>query len=154
MSAFAARPLAQPAPLPYSGLWPIKVYLPVDVACFQEVLTWWHLRLLARRMRSFGQVMWMRPVMAGRSVVRAAPGRWRKIGAQRNKRSQKRRLFFRQARIFRHKLGYRPDWRPAGARRDVPARDPAVGGAAREGPGERSEGVASGATREARPNSN
>jgi sphingomyelin phosphodiesterase 2 len=27
-----------------------------DVACFQEVFTWWHLRLLARRMRSFGHV--------------------------------------------------------------------------------------------------
>ncbi len=28
----------------------------VDVACFQEVFTWWHLRLLARPMRSFGYV--------------------------------------------------------------------------------------------------
>ncbi len=28
----------------------------VDVACFQEVLTYWHLRLLVRRMRSFRQV--------------------------------------------------------------------------------------------------
>jgi len=27
-----------------------------DVACLQEVFTWWHLRLLARRMRSFGHV--------------------------------------------------------------------------------------------------
>ena len=27
-----------------------------DVACFQEVFTWWHLRPLARRMRSFGYV--------------------------------------------------------------------------------------------------
>ena len=27
-----------------------------DVACFQEVVSWWHLRLLARRMRSFGHV--------------------------------------------------------------------------------------------------
>jgi sphingomyelin phosphodiesterase 2 len=27
-----------------------------DVVCFQEVFTWWHLRLLARRMRSFGNV--------------------------------------------------------------------------------------------------
>src|SRR6266487_1191052 len=27
-----------------------------DIACLQEVLSWWHLRLLARRMRSFGQV--------------------------------------------------------------------------------------------------
>jgi sphingomyelin phosphodiesterase 2 len=27
-----------------------------DVVCFQEVLTWWHLRLLARRMRSFSHV--------------------------------------------------------------------------------------------------
>jgi sphingomyelin phosphodiesterase 2 len=27
-----------------------------DVACFQEVFTWWHLLLLARRMRSFGYV--------------------------------------------------------------------------------------------------
>jgi endonuclease/exonuclease/phosphatase family metal-dependent hydrolase len=27
-----------------------------DVACVQEVFSWWHLRLLARRMRSFGQV--------------------------------------------------------------------------------------------------
>jgi hypothetical protein len=35
-----------------------------DVACFQEVLTWWHLRLLARRMRSFGQVSY-RPAPPG-----------------------------------------------------------------------------------------
>jgi AAA ATPase domain len=28
----------------------------VRVACFQEVSTWWHLRLLAGRMRSFRQV--------------------------------------------------------------------------------------------------
>ena len=28
----------------------------VDVACFQEVLTYWHLRRLVRRMRSFRQV--------------------------------------------------------------------------------------------------
>jgi sphingomyelin phosphodiesterase 2 len=35
-----------------------------DVACFQEVLTYWHLRLLARRMRSFGQVSY-RPSPAG-----------------------------------------------------------------------------------------
>jgi endonuclease/exonuclease/phosphatase (EEP) superfamily protein YafD len=27
-----------------------------DVVCFQEVLTWWHLRLLAKAMPSFGQV--------------------------------------------------------------------------------------------------
>jgi sphingomyelin phosphodiesterase 2 len=27
-----------------------------DVACFQEVISWWHLRQLARRMCSFGQV--------------------------------------------------------------------------------------------------
>jgi hypothetical protein len=27
-----------------------------DVACFQEVISWWHLRLLARRMRSFRHV--------------------------------------------------------------------------------------------------
>lgn len=27
-----------------------------DVVCFQEVFTWWHLRLLARRMRSFRHV--------------------------------------------------------------------------------------------------
>ena len=35
-----------------------------DVACFQEVFTWWHLRLLARRMRSFRYVSW-RPSPAG-----------------------------------------------------------------------------------------
>lgn len=35
-----------------------------DVACFQEVLSWWHLRLLARRMSSFGQVSF-RPSPAG-----------------------------------------------------------------------------------------
>ena len=40
-----------------------------DVACFQEVLTYWHLRLLARRMRSFGQVSY-RPGRPGR------PGGW------------------------------------------------------------------------------
>jgi sphingomyelin phosphodiesterase 2 len=27
-----------------------------DLVCFQEVFSWWHLRLLARRMRSFGHV--------------------------------------------------------------------------------------------------
>ncbi len=27
-----------------------------DVVCFQEVFTWWHLRLLARRMRSLKHV--------------------------------------------------------------------------------------------------
>jgi len=36
----------------------------VDVACFQEVLTYWHLRLLVRRMRSFRQVSY-RPAPAG-----------------------------------------------------------------------------------------
>ena len=35
-----------------------------DVACFQEVFTWWHLRLLARRMRSFRHVSF-RPSAAG-----------------------------------------------------------------------------------------
>ena len=35
-----------------------------DVVCFQEVLTWWHLRLLARQMRSFGHVSF-RPSLAG-----------------------------------------------------------------------------------------
>jgi sphingomyelin phosphodiesterase 2 len=29
-----------------------------DVVCFQEVLTYWHLRLLVRRMRSFRRVSW------------------------------------------------------------------------------------------------
>jgi endonuclease/exonuclease/phosphatase (EEP) superfamily protein YafD len=35
-----------------------------DVACFQELFTWWHLRLLARRMRSFRQVSF-RPSAVG-----------------------------------------------------------------------------------------
>lgn len=35
-----------------------------DVICFQEVFTWWHLRLLARRMRSFQHVS-LRPSPAG-----------------------------------------------------------------------------------------
>ena len=35
-----------------------------EVVCFQEVLTWWHLRLLARRMRSFRHVN-VRPSLAG-----------------------------------------------------------------------------------------
>ena len=35
-----------------------------DVVCCQEVLTYWHLRLLVRRMRSFGQVSY-RPGLAG-----------------------------------------------------------------------------------------
>ena len=35
-----------------------------DVACFQEVFTWWHLRLLARRMRSFRYVSF-RPSAVG-----------------------------------------------------------------------------------------
>ena len=36
----------------------------LDVACFQEVFTYWHLRLLVRRMRSFRQVSY-RPAPAG-----------------------------------------------------------------------------------------
>ena len=36
----------------------------VDVVCFQEVLTWWHLRLLVRAMPSFGQVSY-RPYPQG-----------------------------------------------------------------------------------------
>lgn len=35
-----------------------------DVVCFQEVLTWWHLRLLVRRMRSFPYVSY-RPSRVG-----------------------------------------------------------------------------------------
>ena len=35
-----------------------------DVVCFQEVFSWWHLRLLARRMRSFGHVSF-RPSLVG-----------------------------------------------------------------------------------------
>jgi endonuclease/exonuclease/phosphatase (EEP) superfamily protein YafD len=35
-----------------------------DVVCFQEVLTWWHLRLLIRAMPSFGQVSY-RPSLPG-----------------------------------------------------------------------------------------
>jgi sphingomyelin phosphodiesterase 2 len=35
-----------------------------DVACFQEVFTWWHLRLLARQMRSFRHVSF-RPSVVG-----------------------------------------------------------------------------------------
>jgi hypothetical protein len=35
-----------------------------DVACFQEVFTWWHLRLLARQMRSFRHVSF-RPSAVG-----------------------------------------------------------------------------------------
>jgi Endonuclease/Exonuclease/phosphatase family len=35
-----------------------------NVACFQEVLTWWHLRLLARQMRSFQHIS-LRPSPAG-----------------------------------------------------------------------------------------
>jgi sphingomyelin phosphodiesterase 2 len=35
-----------------------------EVVCFQEVLTWWHLRLLARRMRSFRHVS-LRPSPPG-----------------------------------------------------------------------------------------
>ena len=35
-----------------------------DAACFQEVFTWWHLRLLARPMRSFRHVSY-RPSAAG-----------------------------------------------------------------------------------------
>jgi endonuclease/exonuclease/phosphatase (EEP) superfamily protein YafD len=35
-----------------------------DVACFQEVFTWWHLRLLARQMPSFRHVSF-RPSLAG-----------------------------------------------------------------------------------------
>jgi len=36
----------------------------IDVACLQEVLTWWHLRLLARAMPSFGEVS-CRPSLSG-----------------------------------------------------------------------------------------
>ena len=47
----------------------------VDVACFQEVLTYWHLRLLGRRMRSFRQVSY-RPAPAGPAAVWSrSPGR-------------------------------------------------------------------------------
>lgn len=35
-----------------------------DVVCFQEVLTWWHLRLLVQRMRSFPHVNY-RPARVG-----------------------------------------------------------------------------------------
>src|SRR5215472_9840808 len=35
-----------------------------EVACFQEVLTWWHLWLLARQMRSFRHIS-LRPSPAG-----------------------------------------------------------------------------------------
>jgi endonuclease/exonuclease/phosphatase family metal-dependent hydrolase len=35
-----------------------------DVACFQEILSWWHLRLLARRMPSFGHASF-RPSAVG-----------------------------------------------------------------------------------------
>jgi sphingomyelin phosphodiesterase 2 len=35
-----------------------------DVACFQEVFTWWHLRLLTRQLRSFRHVSF-RPSVAG-----------------------------------------------------------------------------------------
>ncbi len=35
-----------------------------DIVCFQEVFSWWHLRLLARRMRSFRHVSY-RPSPAG-----------------------------------------------------------------------------------------
>jgi hypothetical protein len=38
-----------------------------DVACFQEVISWWHLRLLARRMRSFGPCEL--PVCAARAWI-------------------------------------------------------------------------------------
>ena len=42
----------------------------VDVACFQEVLTYWHLRLLVRRMRSFRQVSYRpAPAAAGGLVT-------------------------------------------------------------------------------------
>ena len=34
--------------------------------CFQEVFSWWHLRLPARRMRSFGHVSF-RPSPAGQA---------------------------------------------------------------------------------------
>ena len=35
-----------------------------DIACFQEVFSWWHLRLLARRMRTFRHASF-RPSLAG-----------------------------------------------------------------------------------------
>ena len=48
----------------------------VDVACFQEVFTYWHLRLLVRRMRSFRQVSYRPAPAAGRRSgnVLPAPG--------------------------------------------------------------------------------
>ena len=50
-----------------------------DVACFQEVFSWWHLRLLARRMRSFGHVSFRavagRPGRRAGDVLAAAGGR-------------------------------------------------------------------------------
>src|SRR5690348_18428181 len=43
-----------------------------DVVCCQEVLTYWHLRLLARRMRSFRRVSY-RPGPFGRVSYRPGP---------------------------------------------------------------------------------
>ncbi|HLK01320.1 MAG TPA: endonuclease/exonuclease/phosphatase family protein, partial [Streptosporangiaceae bacterium] len=41
-----------------------------DVVCLQEVMTWWHLRLLARRMRSFRHVCYRRtPAGPGGGLV-------------------------------------------------------------------------------------
>ena len=45
------------------------------VACFQEVFTWWHLRLLARRMRSFGYVSY-RAAPAGPAGGLVTFSRW------------------------------------------------------------------------------
>ena len=45
----------------------------VDVACFQEVFTYWHLRLLIRRMRSFRQVSYRPAPAAGRRSGHVLP---------------------------------------------------------------------------------
>ena len=47
----------------------------VDVACFQEVFTWWHLRLLARPLRSFGYVSY-RPSPLGPAGGLVTFSRW------------------------------------------------------------------------------
>ena len=45
----------------------------VDVACFQEVFTYWHLRLLVRRMRSFRQVSYQPAPGPGRRSGHVLP---------------------------------------------------------------------------------
>src|ERR1700679_1232395 len=107
-----------------------------DVACFQEVLTWWHLRLLIRAMPSFGQVSFRRTLQgpAGGLVtfsrLPVSETVYRGFGRPPRPRGGVRRLQHRQRQRPVQRL--RPGYRPVGRVRrnlspDVPRRVPPAG---------------------------